>query len=137
MALLIDTDLLIDAERGVGTGAVEAVLGDEERAISVITVSELLHGVRRTTGARRARRSAFVEHLLAGIRAIPITEPVARVHAEVWAQQAARGQVIGAHDLWIAATALVHGLGVATANAADFERVPGLRVVGISSEAPS
>ncbi len=131
MGLLIDTDLLIDAERGVGTAAVEAALGDEERAISVITVSELLHGVHRATGAPRARRSAFVEHLLVGIRAIPITEPVARVHAEVWAQQAARGQVIGAHDLWIAATGLAHGLGVATRNAADFERVPGLRVLGL------
>jgi tRNA(fMet)-specific endonuclease VapC len=130
MALLIDTDLLIDVERGVGTPATEEILGDEERAISVVTVSELLHGVHRAAGARRARRSAFVEHLLAGVRAIPITEPVARVHAEVWAQQAVRGKVIGAHDLWIAATALAHGLGVATGNVADFERVPGLRVVG-------
>jgi tRNA(fMet)-specific endonuclease VapC len=129
VALLIDTDLLIDAEHGVGTAATEVALGDEERAISVITVSELLHGVHRAAGARRARRSAFVEHLLAGIRAIPITEPVARVHAEIWAQLAARGQVIGAHDLWIAATALAHGLGVATGNAEEFQHVPGLRVV--------
>ncbi len=28
-------------------------------------------------------------------------------------------EVIGAHDLWIAATALVHGLGVATGSASD------------------
>jgi tRNA(fMet)-specific endonuclease VapC len=129
VALLIDTDLLIDHERGVGTATTEAALGEEERAISVITVSELLHGVHRATGARRARRSAFVEHLLGGIRAIPITEPVARVHAEIWAQLAERGQVIGAHDLWIAATALAHGLGVATRNAEEFRRVPGLRVI--------
>jgi predicted nucleic acid-binding protein len=129
VAILIDTDLLIERERGVGAPATEAILGEEERAISVITVSELLHGVHRATGARRARRSAFVEHLLAGIRAIPITEPVARVHAEIWAQLTGRGQVIGAHDLWIAATALAHGLGVATGNAEDFRRVPGLRVV--------
>jgi tRNA(fMet)-specific endonuclease VapC len=129
VALLIDTDLLIDTERGVGTPATEAILAEEERAISVITVSELLHGFHRASGARRARRSAFVEHLLAGIRAIPITEPVARVHAEIWAQLAETGQVIGAHDLWIAATALAHGLGVATRNAEDFGRVPGLRVV--------
>jgi tRNA(fMet)-specific endonuclease VapC len=131
VALLIDTDLLIDAERRVGTPATETALGDEERAISVITVSELLHGVHRATGARRARRSAFVEHLLAGIRAVPITEPVARVHAEIWAQLAAHGQVIGAHDLWIAATALGHGMGVATANPRDFGRVPGLDVVPV------
>ena len=64
------------------------------------------------------------------MRAIPITEPVARVHAEMWADVAGRGEVIGAHDLWIAATALAHGLGVATPNASEFERIPGLRVVG-------
>jgi tRNA(fMet)-specific endonuclease VapC len=129
VAVLIDTDLLVELERGVGADAVERVLGEEDRAISVITVSELLHGVHRSSGARRARRSAFVEHLLAGMQPIPITEPVARVHAEIWAQLARRGRVIGAHDLWIAATALAHDLAVATRNAADFERVPGLRVL--------
>jgi tRNA(fMet)-specific endonuclease VapC len=129
VAVLIDTDLLVDLERGVGGGAVDRLLGDEEVAISVITVSELLHGVHRATGARRAMRSAFVEHLLAGLQAIPISERVARVHAEVWAQLAQQGQVIGAHDLWIAATAVAHGLAVATGNPADFERVPGLRVL--------
>jgi tRNA(fMet)-specific endonuclease VapC len=129
MAVLIDTDLLIDRDRGVGSRAVEALLGDEDRAISVITVSELLHGVHRAAGARRARRSAFVEHLLAGLRAIPITEAVARVHADLWAQLAAQGDLVGAHDLWIGATAVAHGLAVATGNVADFQRVPGLRVI--------
>ena len=132
MALLIDSDLLVDRERGVRAETTERLLGDEERAISVITVSELLHGVHRAAGERRARRSAFVEHLLAGMQAIPITEPVARVHAELWAQLTERGQPIGAHDLWIAATAVAHGLGVATGNAADFERVPGLRVIAVA-----
>jgi tRNA(fMet)-specific endonuclease VapC len=129
VALLIDTDLLIALERGDDAAAIEAVLGDEERAISVITVSELLHGVLRATGARRARRRAFVEHLLHELEAIPITEPVARVHAEAWTALVDRGAVIGAHDLWIAATALAHGLGVATGNVDEFERVDGLRVV--------
>ena len=100
MALLIDSDLLVDRERGVRAETTERLLGDEERAISVITVSELLHGVHRAAGERRARRSAFVEHLLAGMQAIPITEPVARVHAELWAQLTERGRPIGAHDLW-------------------------------------
>lgn len=129
MALLIDTDLLIDLERGAGTPAIEELLGDEERAISVITVSELLHGALRATEAQRTRRRAFVEHLLGALRAIPITEPVSRIHAEAWADLSKRGQVIGAHDLWIAATALAHGLGVATRNASEFSRVAGLRVV--------
>jgi tRNA(fMet)-specific endonuclease VapC len=127
MALLIDTDLLIDLEQG--SAATAGILGDEDCAISVITVSELLHGVVRATGATRARRRAFVEHLLAGLQAIPVSEPVARVHADIWSQLADRGEPIGAHDLWIAATAIAHGLGLATRNRAHFERVPGLRLV--------
>lgn len=41
MAVLIDTDLLVDLEHGVGAPEVDRLLGEEERAISVITVSEL------------------------------------------------------------------------------------------------
>lgn len=129
MAVLIDTGLLVDLERGVRSPDVESAIGDEDRAISVITVSELLHGVHRASGAQRTRRSAFVEHLLAGIRAIEVTEQIARVHAEIWAQLAATGELIGAHDLWIAATALAHGMGLATGNTREFKRVPGLRLI--------
>ncbi len=128
MALLIDTDLLIDLERGGGSKEAERLIGEEECAISVITVSELLHGVLRAKGPIRARRRAFVEHVLAGLQAIPITTPVARVHADIWADLSDRGEPIGAHDLWIAATAVAHGMGVATRNTSHFDRVPGLRV---------
>lgn len=128
MAVLIDTDMLVDRERG-DMDVLETLLGDEERAISVITVSELLHGVHRATGDVWARRRAFVEHVIAAFDPVPITESVARVHAEVWADLTRRGDGLGAHDLWIAATALAHGLAVATGNAADFRRVPGLRVL--------
>lgn len=129
MAVLIDTGLLIDRERGVANPRVEAALGEEDRAISVITVSELLHGVHRAAPEQLPRRSAFVEHLLAGLRALEITEPVARVHAQVWAGLAARGEIIGAHDLWIAATALAHGMALATDNARELARIPGLRLI--------
>jgi tRNA(fMet)-specific endonuclease VapC len=129
VALLIDTDLLVDLEREGAASRMELLLGNEERAISVITVSELLHGVHRAQGAVRARRRAFVEHIVAGLEAIPITEPVARVHADIWSDLAGRGEPIGAHDLWIAATALAHGLGVATRNGAHFDRIAGLRVI--------
>lgn len=108
---------------------VERLTGDEERAISVITVSELLHGVHRAQGAVRARRRAFVEHLLAGLEAIPITATVARVHADIWSDLLERGQPIGAHDLWIAATAIAHGFGVATRNGSHLARIAGLRVI--------
>jgi tRNA(fMet)-specific endonuclease VapC len=91
-----------------------------------------LHGVYRAPACLRTRRAALVERILAELEAIPITEPVARVHAEIWSALAARGRSPAAHDLWIAATALAHGLGVATRNARDFKRVPGLRVVAVA-----
>lgn len=97
----------------------------------MITVSELLHGVHRARGGVRSRRLAFAEHLLATLAVVPISVPVARVHSEVHAGLAAEGHVIGAHDLWIAASALAHGFGVVTANARDFGRVPGLRVLAV------
>jgi tRNA(fMet)-specific endonuclease VapC len=96
----------------------------------VITVSELLHGAHRARGALRSRRIAFAEHLLASLAVVPISTPVARLHAEVHADLAADGQTVGAHDLWIGATALAHDFGIVTRNERDFRRIPGLRVVG-------
>ena len=128
MAVLIDTTVLVDAERR--GQALDDVVGDQERGISAITASELLHGVHRAEeGAVRTRRSAFVEHVISAMEPLPITTAVARAHAAVWAQLEEDGNMIGAHDLWIAATALSHGMEVATANAKDFKRVPGLTVV--------
>jgi tRNA(fMet)-specific endonuclease VapC len=127
---LIDTSVLVSAERD--TGGLNQVPYEGEHAISVITASELLHGVHRAVdGGRRTRRQAFVEHVLTEIEALPITLEIARVHAAVWAQLQAVGTMIGAHDLWIAATALTHDLQVATHNPGEFERVPGLVVLGV------
>jgi tRNA(fMet)-specific endonuclease VapC len=131
VAVLIDTSVLIDAERR--GHSLDRSVGEEDRAISVITVSELLHGVHRAPdGPLRARRSAFVEHLISAVEPLPITASVARAHAEIWAALDADGKSIGAHDLWIAATALSHGMDIATTNRRDFERVPGLGLVTIS-----
>lgn len=131
MGVLIDTDVFVEIERGLTPEAIRGAVGDESRGISVVTVSELLHGVHRASGEIRARRSAFVERVLEGFEALPVTQGVARVHAELSAQMAASGQRIGANDLWIGATAMAHGLGVLTGNASDFVRIPGLRVVDL------
>jgi tRNA(fMet)-specific endonuclease VapC len=131
VAVLIDTSVLADLERR--RTPLEAVAGDEDRAIRVVTASELLHGVHRAIDARgRMRRHAFVESVLARLQPIMITMQIARAHAEIWARLEAEGTLIGAHDLWIAATALAHGMPLATVNARHFERVPGLDVLAVS-----
>jgi predicted nucleic acid-binding protein len=95
----------------------------------VVTISELLQGVQRTEGARRMRREAFVEGILADIEPLSITPTVARVHASLLAYLVRRRKTIGANDLWIGATAVAQRLGVVTLNMRDFERIPGLRVL--------
>jgi len=131
VAVLIDTSVIIDAERRSGT-RLRAVTGGEDRAISVVTASELLHGVHRAVDATlRMRRLAYVERVIERLEPLPISMHVARAHAEIWARLEADGALIGAHDLWIAATALAHAMPVATLNARHFERVPGLDVLAV------
>jgi tRNA(fMet)-specific endonuclease VapC len=127
VAVLIDTSALIAVERG--TVRLDQLAPGEDRSLSVITVSELLQGFHRLRGARKMRSLAFLEYLLDRVAPVEITEVVARVHADLWSSLARRGEMIAAHDLWIAATALTRGLGVVTTDVRDFSRVPGLRVV--------
>ena len=130
MGLLIDASVLIAWERA--RLDIEAQVRDrteEPLFLSVITASELLHGVHRAQDARaQTKRSRFVEAALARFPLLEIDLATAREHARVWAGLAARGQIIGPHDLWLAAACLAHGLTMATYNMREFERVPGLAV---------
>ncbi len=135
MGVMIDASVLIDHERG-RVDLKEQVKGRESEGffLSVITASELLHGVHRAGGrAVRTRRSAFVEGVLGSFPLLPIEIATARMHARLWADLAAQGQLIGAHDLWIAAACLSHGLSLVTSNLREFRRVPGLDVEDWSS----
>jgi tRNA(fMet)-specific endonuclease VapC len=131
MGILIDTSVLIAAERGQIDlhGRIQEVGTKEPSSLSAITASELLHGIWRAVDpSLRARRTAFVEALLRELPVIEIDLAVARIHAQIWAEQQAVGQMIGAHDLWLAATCITHGFRIATRNVREFARVPGLQV---------
>lgn len=130
MAVLIDASILIEYERGrLDLDQRIRAREDEECFLSAITASELLHGVHRaSTATIQARRSAFVEAILERFAILPIDLVTARSHAQLWAGMASEGVLIGAHDLWLAATCIAHDLSMITANLREFERIPGLRV---------
>src|SRR5262249_39622905 len=69
-----------------------------------------------------------LEHLLAHFPLLPVDLATARAHAQVWAALMAAGQMIGPHDLWLAATCIAQGLTMVTANVHEFARVPELQV---------
>lgn len=129
MGTLIDTSVLIAAERGQLDLAAVRRDDDDEVAVSAITAAELLHGVERLRGARRVRAERFVETLLDRVPVIDFDLPIARVHALLSADLAERGTPVGAHDLIIAATAVALEYRVATRDMKSFPRVEGLRVV--------
>jgi tRNA(fMet)-specific endonuclease VapC len=141
---LLDTTVFIGLERAVRTlpaanamaevsGRLEEHLGpDEEVGIAAITASELLHGVHRATPERRSRREAFVEAVIAAFPPLPFELLAARAHARIWADLAAAGQDVGAHDRIVAATAISVGWRVGTANLQHFDRIVGLDVLAIS-----
>ncbi len=130
MAVLIDASILIEYERGrLDLERHLAQRQQDDFYLSVVTASELLHGVHRAVQSGvRAKRSALVEALLGRFRLLPVDLATARAHAQIWADLSAAGKLIGPNDLWLAATCLAHGLTIVTANVREFSRVPGLIV---------
>lgn len=130
MAILIDTSLLIAYERGqLELTSHVAGREHEEVFLSAISASELLHGAHRATDAAvRTRRLAFVEAVLARFPVLEIDLEVARAHAALWSDLAHKGEMIGAHDAWIAALCIARNLTLATANTREFSRVAGLAI---------
>lgn len=117
MGSLIDTSIFIEAERGRLDldWHIARHVGDEF-FMSVITASELIHGVHRATQAYRAVRSQTVEGWIERFTVLDVNIAIARSHARLFADLKIAGQIIGPHDLWLAATCLTHNIKIVTAN---------------------
>ena len=135
MGLILDTNVLIRAERNGPSADFGRWSSWGDAYISAVTASELLVGVLHADSeARRVRRSSFVEGVLTAIPVLDFTLEVARTHAEILAILSGRGEVIGAHDLIIAATALCAGHAILTMDLDEFRRIPGLEVLAFEQE---
>ena len=89
--------------------------------ISVITKSELLIGVRRSP--RHQQDGAAVEAFLRHVGVLGFPEAAADHYADIRADLTARGRMIGANDLFIAAHARCLDLTLVTNNTREFRRV--------------
>ncbi|HLE64114.1 MAG TPA: type II toxin-antitoxin system VapC family toxin [Pyrinomonadaceae bacterium] len=128
MGVILDTSVIIALEReSISPSAVMQDRENETFGLSVVTVSELLHGVHRATPvARRIKREAFVERIISEFTLYPFDVGAARIYAQIWAELASKAIQIGAHNLLIAATAISLGHEVLTVNERDFMRIKGL-----------
>lgn len=119
---LLDTDVISETRRRRPQGAVIAwlaALKPGEVAISVMTIAEIQKGIERTRitdGAKAAEIEAWLDELCGTIRIHDATVQIMRLWAKFTDRQAA--DVFG--NALIAATALHHGLTVATRNTKIF-----------------
>lgn len=96
--------------------------------LSVITVGELRAGVLAAASptARASRLRSLTRAL--EIEPLPVDDTVAAAWAEMRHAMRGTNSRLPTNDSWIAATALAHGIPVATQDD-DFDAVPGLEVI--------
>lgn len=135
MGIILDTSVLIAGERrGEGVQAIiQRVLtthGEQDAALSVVTLVELTHGIYRArTDADRERRKAFTQELRRDVAVVPVTAEIAELAGRIEGEQAAHGISIAFEDLLIGATALHMNYAVVTLNVRHFQMIPSLSVV--------
>ena len=141
MGLIVDTNVFIDAENNRLDLSEVKSLQTQPVYIAAITVSELLAGVSLAkTADEKINRHAFVENILNSLPVLDFDTEVARTYAELYAFALSNGdrnkkrQKINAHDLQIAATALVYSHRVLTSNINDFKNTPGIQVISPYSD---
>lgn len=119
---LLDTSVLVARETGrpLDFAAIPA-----RSAISAVTVAELHLGVLAATDDdTRARRLHTLEEA-GDLVVLPVDEAVAASWALLRLRIAVLGLRLDVNDLWIAATALTHGLPIVTQDA-DFDPIAGV-----------
>jgi tRNA(fMet)-specific endonuclease VapC len=142
-AVVLETSFLVDLERERAAprrtresaahthqpaNAFLARWPDTQLYITITTAGELASGVRDDD---REKWDEFIKpYAVLGIDAEVCWE-----YSRAFRYLSDNGMLIGANDLWIAATAISRGLPLATRNARHFGRVPRLQVVDYAAPA--
>lgn len=126
--ILLDTNVIVHYLKG-DPAIVARIHGASRRelAIPAIVVYELEYGTLRSKLPARRRRE--LEAGLERIQHVPFDSAAAMAAASIRIELEKQGSTIGPLDILIAGTAVSRGAALVTNNAAEFSRVPGLRVL--------
>ncbi|MCB9689387.1 MAG: type II toxin-antitoxin system VapC family toxin [Alphaproteobacteria bacterium] len=125
--ILLDTCVISEVGRSTPDPVVLAwfsSLSEDDVHLSVLSVGEIQRGIDLLDpGARQERLQRWLDGLVAGFadRILPVDELAARRWGSIGAAAQRMGRSRPPVDALIAATALRHGLAVATRNVGDFE----------------
>ncbi len=124
---LLDTNIVIYVIKRRPIEVIEVFNQHASRmAISVITLSELMHGAEKSSMPEKNLN--VVEDFCSRLQVLDYTAKAAQHYGAIRAQLEKIGQPIGINDLHIAAHARSEGLILVTNNTREFTKVPGLQL---------
>lgn len=126
--VVLDTDILsaIMRRRSTVIPAARVYLREHHQFhFSIITQYEILRGLKAKDATRQ---TATFENFCSRNIILPLSAETISKAAEIYADLYRRGELIGDADILIAASAMVHGFGIATNNERHFQRISDLHV---------
>ena len=129
MRLLIDTSAYSAFKREVEATVAEIQAADEIHMSSIV-LGELRSGFANGNIPERNERELLEFLRSRRVRTVPVDDQTSIYYASIFASLRKAGTPIPTNDLWIAATAMQHGLIVLTRDA-HFRLVPQIVVRGV------
>lgn len=128
----VETSVIVKFLRNKGN-AVEVVENLKgELSSSFVCLAELYEGIYRVKNKDRAEKA--VSNFFTGLSEVyGLDREIAENFGQIRAELKRKGKVIEDMDIFLAATCLAHNLTIVTYNAKHFERVKGLKVLGLET----
>jgi predicted nucleic acid-binding protein len=111
--IIVDTNLYAGFKRS-DTAALHLLRRADVVCINTVILGELLAGFR--CGSREEQNRLELDQFLDSprVNVLPLDEDTAEFYAQVFQELKQKGRSIPSNDLWLAASALQHGLALAT-----------------------
>lgn len=103
----------------------EAMSKDNTIAVSSITVAELFYGVKKK---KSKKLEVAIREFLSPLEKLAFDENAAFSYGEIRVELESNGNLIGAHDMFIAAHAKSLDVVLVTNSTREFQRVQGLKI---------
>ena len=126
MGAVVDTSVLIELERNPSAAT---RLPEGRRFVALVSLAELQVGVEYAQGTARGQRASFFDLVNREFEVVMPSIEIAKRVGRISYLLRTGGKLVGAHDIWIAATAMMLGEPVLTADVHSFQRVDGLTVL--------
>jgi len=123
--IILDTDVVIDFFTGISPVAegVLKLISQEEAALTAISVFELYAGI------EGKRRLGQIETFIRDLTILPLDVIEAALAGKIYTQLKSKGQLIGTHDILIAAVCLANGLPLYTKNSTHFSKIKDIQII--------